>query len=148
MRPARSCGGGRWNSPGTAVLYTASSLSLACLEILVHIRSPNNFPSYSYSQLAIPEDQIEPWESNDPARSPERRKAILESEVLSREDGDIWIRERQRRPTPLHVRQVPSVVVPQEWDYLVDPEEKTLREGWSEPKLFRIDPRLLDPSLR
>jgi RES domain-containing protein len=139
--------GGRWNSPGKAVLYTASSLSLACLEILVHIRNPGNFPVYSYSQLAIPKDQIEPWESSDPIRSPERRKAIVESEVLSREEGDIWIRERQRDPAPhqfytpgeapetgtyvfarpLPVRQVPSAVVPQEWNYLIDPEEETLR---------------------
>ena len=141
--------GGRWNSPGTAVLYTASSLSLACLEILVHIRNPNNFPAYSYSELAIPERQIEAWESTDPIRSPERRKAILESEVLSREEGDIWIRNRQRKAVPaLPVRQVPSAVIPQEWNYLIDPDDDTLRGGWSAPREFRIDPRLLDPSLR
>jgi RES domain-containing protein len=81
--------GGRWNNPGTAVLYAASSLSLACLEILVHVRNPNNFPVYSYSQLAIPDDRIEAWESPDPARSPLRRKAIFDSEVLSREEGVI-----------------------------------------------------------
>lgn len=159
--------GGRWNSPGSAVLYSASSLSLACLEILVHIRNPSNFPVYSYAQLAIPEGQIELWESGDPIRSPERRQAILESEVLSREEGDIWIRERQRKSDPrrvyrsgqasetvqyvsrpLPVRQVPSAVVPQEWNYLIDPEEEVLQRGWSQPKPFRIDSRLLDPGLR
>jgi RES domain-containing protein len=29
--------GGRWNSKGFAVVYTASSISLAILEVLVHI---------------------------------------------------------------------------------------------------------------
>lgn len=160
--------GGRWNSPGTAILYAASSLSLACLEILVHIRNPSNFPVYSYSQLAISEDQIDLWSSGGPARSRERIEAIFESEVLSREEGDIWIRERRLTSIthriytpqeasqttahvyvrPLPVRQVPSVVVPQEWNYLIDPEEGVLRAGWSEPKAFRIDPRLLDPGLR
>ena len=28
---------GRWNSPGSAVVYTASSLPLAALEVLVHL---------------------------------------------------------------------------------------------------------------
>lgn len=31
--------GGRWNSPGHAVVYTAQSLALAALEILVHVDS-------------------------------------------------------------------------------------------------------------
>lgn len=93
---------------------------------------------------------------------------MFESEVLSREEGDIWIRGRRLTSTPhriytpeeapqptahvyarpLPVRQVPSVVVPQEWNYLLDPEEGVLRAGWSTPKPFRIDPRLLDPGLR
>ena len=29
--------GGRWNSKGFAVIYTSSSISLAILEVLVHI---------------------------------------------------------------------------------------------------------------
>ena len=158
--------GGRWNSPGTAVLYSASSLSLGCLEILVHIRNANNFPDYAYSQLAIPEQQIEEWESTTASRSPERRRAIFDSEVLAREEGDIWIHNRRalrqhsyRRPgTPefkvppwilTHpVRQVPSAVIPQEWNYLIDPDDETLRSGWSVPRPFRIDPRLLDPRIR
>lgn len=84
------------------------------------------------------------------------------------DEGDIWIRNRQRQPVqhrsyrpggipeiersywapPLPVRQVPSAVIVQEWNYLIDPDDDTLRGGWIAPKEFRIDPRLLDPSLR
>jgi len=31
--------GGRWNAPGVAMVYTAQSLSLAQLELLVHLLS-------------------------------------------------------------------------------------------------------------
>jgi hypothetical protein len=48
---------------------------------------------------------------------------------------------------PLPVRQVPTAVAPQEWNYLIDPDEQVFLNGWSEPKPFRIDPRLLDPGL-
>jgi RES domain-containing protein len=31
--------GGRWNAPGVAMVYTAQSLSLAQLELLVHLEA-------------------------------------------------------------------------------------------------------------
>jgi RES domain-containing protein len=42
--------GGRWNSPGHPVVYTAQSLALAALEILVHVDSDKLLQDY----LAIP----------------------------------------------------------------------------------------------
>ena len=42
--------GGRWNSPGHAVVYTAQSLALAALEILVHVDSDKLLQDY----VAIP----------------------------------------------------------------------------------------------
>jgi RES domain-containing protein len=146
--------GGRWNSPGQAALYTASSLSLACLEILVHIRNPNNFPDYSYSELVLKENEIEPWPHADASA---RTAAMLDSEVLSRELGDDWLtnpvalassRSGRRSADPRTVLQVPSAVVPQEWNYLVAPSTDNLANRWSQPKPFHIDQRLIDPSLR
>src|SRR5580692_10561534 len=132
--------GGRWNSPGTAILYAASSLSLACLEILVHIRRPDNMPDYSYCELEIPDNRIAIWEQH--VESEARTRALLESQVLSREFGDMWIGHRADRR--LAAMQVPSAVVPQEWNYLIDPSSAHLIQ-WSDPQPFRIDPRLLDP---
>jgi len=37
--------GGRWNSRGNAVLYASSTLALACLEVLVHIRDVGLMPT-------------------------------------------------------------------------------------------------------
>jgi RES domain-containing protein len=141
--------GGRWNSPGTALLYAASSLSLACLEILVHLRSTANIPELVNSEFDIPDDQIRLW------IEPEARiRAILESEVLTRETGDNWIAGRRGRSvyrlSDMEIRpvfQVPSAVVPQEWNYLIDPEAVGLIR-WSTPKDFRMDSRLIEPGSR
>src|SRR5215471_14055970 len=38
--------GGRWNSPGLAVVYTAGSAALAALEILAHIGTATLLPAY------------------------------------------------------------------------------------------------------
>ena len=34
--------GGRWNHKGVSMLYTSATLSLACLEVLVHVREPRD----------------------------------------------------------------------------------------------------------
>jgi len=50
--------GGRWNSKGTQVVYTAATPSLALLESVVHI---SNIPvdDYCMASIGIPEDKIE-----------------------------------------------------------------------------------------
>ena len=140
--------GGRWNSPGRGVIYTSSTLSLACLEVLVHIRDPYLVPEFNYCRIDIPDDCVERWPFGaDNARS----QALLDSEVLSRELVDRWLdglslfyRERLRP-----VLAVPSVVVRQEWNYLIDPLHPRYSEAqWSSPLKFQFEPRLLHPSLR
>jgi RES domain-containing protein len=135
--------GGRWNSPGNAVLYCASTLSLACLEYLVHLRDPANLPPLVYVEISVADLHIRLWASNR-----ERSEAILESQVLSREVGDEWMRSRlgplSREPIGRPMLQVPSAIIPQEWNYLINPASSLFRDiVWSEPAPFRIDPRLL-----
>ena len=38
--------GGRWNSPGVPIIYTSSSMSLAALEMLVHLGRSRSLSSY------------------------------------------------------------------------------------------------------
>lgn len=104
--------GGRWNSLGIAMTYTAGSPSLAMLETLVHLggRITGNF-----CQLALeaPEDSILTYSESDlptnwrehPAPDALKKlgnKFILEGKYLC--------------------MKVPSVIVPEEFNCLINPE--------------------------
>lgn len=118
--------GGRWNSIGTPMLYTAEHLSLACLEVLVHL-----------DKGQLPRDYV--WSKTQLPYNPEVLSKAIPSSISDCQDvGEAWIRER----TQLAVR-VPSVIIPEEDNVLLNPTHaayKTL--VWSEPRLFQFDPRL------
>src|SRR4051812_35692834 len=80
-----SLSGGRWNSPGKEVLYSSATLSLACLEILVHIGKSELVPmDYVFSQIAVPDSLFDRWCWSDTRMDQGRAAAIPQSEVLSR----------------------------------------------------------------
>ena len=82
--------GGRWNSVGIEVIYTAQSPSLAALEILVHYDVlPTDFV---LTTIQIP-DEVE-------VRVLKRLPANWDQEVpvpATRSVGDRWVRGSQRR---------------------------------------------------
>ncbi len=127
--------GGRWNSPGLAVVYTSSSLSLATLEVLVHLEDPEAFARlFSWVFLEFPEDAVE---RVDPARLADGWRADGANSA-SRAVGDAWLRSMR---TP--VLAVPSVVTPGEWNYLLNPAHWRFAEvRIGETRRFRPDPRL------
>ena len=51
--------GGRWNNPGTAVVYTAQHQSLAALEMLVHLDSSELLQSYVLIGVEFDESLVE-----------------------------------------------------------------------------------------
>jgi RES domain-containing protein len=127
--------GGRWNAPRLAVVYTSSSLSLATLEVLVHLEDPEAFARlFSWVPLEIPGDLIERL---DPATLPERWRDD-ETNSSSQSVGDAWL--RSMRTTVL---EVPSVVTPGEWNYLLNPGHPRFTEiQIGETRRFQPDPRL------
>ena len=128
--------GGRWNSPGLAVVYTSSSLSLATLEVLVHLEDPEAFARlFSWVPLEIPGDLIERL---DPATLPVRWRDD-ETNSSSRSVGDAWLRS-----TLTAVLEVPSVVTPSEWNYLLNPSHPRFAEILiGEARRFQPDSRLI-----
>jgi RES domain-containing protein len=128
--------GGRWNSPGKAVVYTASSLSLATLEVLVHLEDPEVFGKlFSWVSLEIPPDLVE---TQKPASLPFGWNDD-ESSRISRAIGETWLGSMRSA-----VLAVPSVVTPGEWNYLLNPAHPDFPQILIDtPQPFRPDPRLL-----
>ncbi|MBI2379189.1 MAG: RES family NAD+ phosphorylase [Gammaproteobacteria bacterium] len=124
--------GGRWNSAGRSMVYTAGTLSLAALEMLVHLEAGDLERGYSVVPVtfdaelatdltALPRD----WRE-DPAP------------VSTREAGDAWLLAGKSAAL-----RVPSTIIPQEYNYLLNPRHADfgqIRVGGAES--FRFDRRL------
>jgi RES domain-containing protein len=126
--------GGRWNSRGVPVVYASSTKSLAALETLVHLNPPVPF-KYVAFRLQFDDTLIEnvplnrlpaDWRVEPP---PPSTKAI----------GDAWLREVRSA-----VLALPSVIVPGELNYLLNPAHPAFKKiSISKPERFAFDPRLL-----
>lgn len=118
--------GGSWNPSGTPMLYTAESLSLACIEILVHL-----------DRSQLPRDYV--WSRTELNETP----GFLRIENIIDVDscqvaGRRWVLGADRLAV-----QVPSVVIPGEFNILLNPRHAAYNKlAWSKPQSFRFDPRL------
>ncbi|ODU68778.1 MAG: hypothetical protein ABT11_15140 [Novosphingobium sp. SCN 66-18] len=122
--------GGRWNSAGRPMVYTAASPSLAVLEVLVHLDLPSELlpDDYQLLTIAIPDDAA--MRPLDP--SPTRDDACQEAGDAFLEAGDALA---------LIVR---SVVVPQERNVLLNVRHADMKRVVVERcEPFQLDPRLL-----
>ena len=81
--------GGRWNSPGHAVVYTAQSLALAALEILVHVDSDKLLQDYVAIPVTVDPQLIT---QVDKSALPNNWRAYPASKA-TRTIGDDWISE-------------------------------------------------------
>lgn len=125
--------GGRWNSAGVPVVYTSGTLSLALVEVLVHLTA-EILPAYSAvpvefeeSLVAIvaPERLPRHWKDSPP---PPATQAI----------GAEWVASGTSA-----VLRVPSVVVPGEFNFLLNPAHRDFRRiTIGAPMAFPFDPRL------
>jgi len=104
--------GGRWNSRGRPCIYLAGSESLAILEVMVHLQDYRVLQHYTLIEIQLPDDGIlqlprEQW----PADWYEEPAPASTAQL-----GDTWLASQ----TSLALA-VPSVVVPRELNYLLNP---------------------------
>ncbi|TAN13623.1 MAG: RES domain-containing protein [Chitinophagaceae bacterium] len=112
--------GGRWNKKGTAVVYTSCYRSLAALELIVHVPQKNLTNDYQLAIIDIPEGinmKIIYAES-----LPEHWRTVSINPHLQ-SIGDRWLAEGI-----YCILQVPSVVIPQEWNYVINPAHPEAKE--------------------
>ena len=128
--------GGRWHRAGMPVIYTATSLSLAALEVLVHFDHdliPGRFVAFAVEIPAtvhlqrLTARQLPPdWRA---LPAPDETKDL----------GTRWLQSRKSVGFV-----VPSALVPQEQNVLLNPTHPDfpkLRFGAPQP--FAFDPRLV-----
>ncbi|MCA3508225.1 MAG: RES family NAD+ phosphorylase [Rhodobacter sp.] len=123
--------GGRWNSPGLPVVYTASSLALAALEVFVHLppamRRPSGLPELVAIALDLPVSDIAAPEELPPSGG-----------AAFRAIGDAWLAGKGS----LALR-VPSQVIRHDSNILINPHHPGIARvtvAFQEP--FRFDDRL------
>lgn len=126
--------GGRFNSPGRAIVYTAESLALATLELLVNLPTDRLLGNYVAFRARIPDEHVDDLPPED---LPSNWRASP-TPASVRAVGDAWIRFSRS----LALR-VPSAVIPREHNVLIHPQHPAFGaveiEGPLDPAL---DPRL------
>lgn len=104
--------GGRWNSEGTRIVYASSSISLAILEILVNLQDVEILSTYVVIPFHFDDSFMESLDKKvlpaDWASQP--------SSLSAKSIGDDWVQSK-----PSLILEVPSVVVPSENNYLINP---------------------------
>ena len=110
--------GGRWNSMGLRMVYSAGSASLACLETLVHIQ--NDLPLNRYLiRIDIPDSIWNKRKKLNGLPGWDAEPAGLASINF----GDIWLTECESA-----LLEVPSVIVPEESNFLINPLHKDAKK--------------------
>jgi RES domain-containing protein len=126
--------GGRWNSAGVGIVYTAESQSLAALEMVVHLDSSELLDHYVVFSVGIDELLVAKVELSDLPRNWRSDPPPMKA----REIGDSWV----AAGTSV-VLQVPSVILPAEHNFLLNPHHPDFSKlVIGSPSPFRFDRRL------
>jgi RES domain-containing protein len=130
--------GGRWNLPGTPMLYAATSIAMACLETIVHLDGSKTLPLNRYLvRIEVPADV---WGQ---AVTMEADAHVgwdaLPAGKVSMDWGTVWCAGGESA-----LARVPSVVVPEEFNVLVNPRHAdAARLKATKVRKWTYDPRAL-----
>ena len=128
--------GGRWNSEGIPIVYTAGTLSLALLEIIVHLEIKEALNYFQAIPIAFSNALVESVPSKALPLTWNSTPAPFTTKTI----GDQWVRQSASA-----ILCVPSAVVPNELNFLLNPHHP----DFSKIEIGDVidlpaDPRILD----
>ena len=125
--------GGRWNPAGFAALYISEFISLSILEILVRADKFTSPDTYTLLNIQIPENSVANIELK-------KLKDGWQSHIeYTRSIGEEFLKTNQTL-----VLKVPSAIVPQEHNFLINPQHKDFKKiKIISTELLELDKRLL-----
>ena len=126
--------GGRWNSEGIAVVYTAATLSLALLEVIVHLEINSALNFFKVIPISFEEQWVQPIPRDELPLLWHAAPPCFATKII----GDLWIKEALAP-----ILRVPSAVVPQEFNYLMNPNHPNVSDlQIGTPIDLPLDPRI------
>jgi RES domain-containing protein len=129
--------GGRWNRKGTPAVYASTSIALATLETLAHLGDTIAIRNSFLVRISVPASVWAVRAYVDVKSVPVTWMAEPPG-ITSIEIGNNWL---EARSTALLV--VPSVIVPEEHDVLINPMHPLARKlKATAVRQFVYDPRL------
>jgi len=108
--------GGRWNRRGSRMVYAAASRALACLETIVHLGA-GDLPLNRYLVAIEIQDAVIAAAARFDPLEHIGWDAIPEG-LVSLDAGEAWLRAGTSA-----VMIVPSAIVPEEHNYLINPHQ-------------------------
>jgi RES domain-containing protein len=128
--------GGRWNPRGYAAIYLAQHLSLAILELIVHLDAHDDINAFRAIAVTFDQGLAYQLPKADLPKNwfkvpvPEQPQAV----------GKAWIEAGRHL-----ILEVPSVVVPGESNFVVNPRHPDFAKlGIGSPQPLHIDIRLAE----
>ena len=125
----------RWNPKDVKVIYTAASRSLACLENVVHRNSRGLQDRFRILAIQIPDELTITIISR---KSLPTHWDAFSNMPITQAIGEQWVRNNKSA-----ILKVPSVIIPEECNYILNPLHRDFEQVQvigNEP--FRFDVRL------
>ncbi len=126
----------RWNSDEREVIYTSSSIALACLENIVHRSQLGLSAQFRLLNIMVPDElMVRLVEEDDLPQDWQGYGNMRITQTL----GDQWIEENRYA-----ILKVPSSIVPAEYNYLLNPHHMDFKKI----RLVRTEPFVFDTRIK